>query len=545
MKKVVFLAVNCSYSHSSLAAWCLRSVVPAGEWAWETVETTLSENSETVVGRIVEGRPDVLAATLYLFNREFVMEVLGRIRGLMPQCLIVVGGPECLGDNAGLVRPRGVADAAVRGEGERVLPELLERWRAGVGWDGIPGVCTAMEEGARVLAPPVEDLDALPAFYERELAGFTKPFIQLETSRGCGNGCLFCTSRKTPPRFRSLERVRGDLREIARAGIREVRVVDRTFNENAARAKALTVLFRDEFPRQRFHLEIDPARFGDGLASEFARAEPGRFHVEAGIQSLSPVVYSCIERQATVGRTWEGLVRLCGLRGIQVHVDLIAGLPGGTHEALINDVVQVMALEPAEIQLERLKLLPGTPLADRPEQWGLLASPMPPYQVLSTRTMTAGDLNRADRLSRILDWFYNVDSLRDLLAEAVRGGASFLEGFDAWLGERIPQGVCPGLEDRFTLLGEYLAGGTDNIRTGVLNRLHYRWYRMGFSVRNGPCQATPWKQEIPASAVLADGDSGARVARTWRVELADPHLFCYGTGKRGERAVVAVYRLES
>ena len=105
-------------------------------------------------------------------------------------------------------------------------------------------------------------------------------------------------------------------------------------------------------------------------------------------------------------------------------------------------------------------------------------------------------------------------------------------------------GLCPNLEDRFKLLSTYLAAHQDGARSDLLNRLHYRWYRLGFSVRQGPCRAASWKQAIPDAASILEGDPGVRVSRIWRVELETPHFFCYGTGKRGERAVVAIYRLD-
>ena len=536
MKSLVFLGVNASYSHSSLAAWRLQSVTDPQDWRWLTVEATPKDDPVKVVERVLEAAPDVVAATLYLFNRDYVMVVLRAVRAARPQCRIVVGGPECLGDTRGLRQPAGVADATLRGEGELAFPALLNRWREGKAWDDIPGL------GDGTVAEAISDLDALPPLYASRLAGFDKPFIQLETSRGCSNGCLFCTSRKTPHRIHSLDRVRGDLTAIAAAGIREVRVLDRTFNEDSERAAALIRLFRDEFPGTRFHLEIDPARFGGALAGEFARAEPGRFHLEAGIQSLNPQVYGKIEREATVPRTLAGLTRLCGMKNLEIHVDLIAGLPGGTWADVVADVRVLMVLEPAEIQLERLKLLPGTPLAQDPARWELEASSVPPYAVTRTGGMSAGELDRADRLSRVIDRFYNVPALRPVMAEAVRLDPEFLEAIESAEGLGLDTDGCQNLEDRFLALDRRLAARPERFGT-LLHRLRYTWFRLGFSARLGPIPATAWKAPIPATAELVEGDGAAPVARVWRVDLEAPYLFCYGTDPRGARTVVAVYRL--
>lgn len=560
--KVVFLGANCSFSHTSLAAWCLRGVVERAGFSWETIEVTIKDDPVKVVTRILAAEPQVVAATLYLFNREFVTGVLRMLRrqtgtapvpgrlthGGLPlvtqdcgRIFIVVGGPECLGNNEPLVHGEcGLADVAVRGEGELAFPALLEGLRCGNSWWTVPGVCTS-RNGAYLdngVAEGVSDLDSLPTFYPELMRGFHKPFIQLETARGCANGCLFCTSRQTPVRVRSLPRVRNDLHAISQAGVHEVRIVDRTFNDDYSRSLALTGMFRDEFPHLRFHLEIDPARLSRSLADELSRAKPGQFHIEAGIQCLDAGVYSSIERHATVPRTMEGVRRLCALENVEVHVDLIAGLPGGTGPGLLEDLRRLISLAPQEIQLERLKLLPGTPLARNPERWGLVSLSVPPYAVQETPGMSPLDLARADRLSKVLDWFYNVDALRDLIVAGVAGDPEFMERFEHWVGEQIGYAECPDLEARFRVLEGFLApGGKD-----LIERLRYRWYRLGFSTRHGPCSYSPWKRALPGSAILVEGNSAARYSRICRVELGTPHFFCYGAGPRGERSVVAVWR---
>lgn len=559
--KVLFLAVNCSYSHTSLAAWSLRARVDETHFAWQTLEVTIKDEPAKVLAQILAAEPEVVAATLYLFTHEFVAGILKSLRGLRPKCRIVVGGPECLGSNEGLAGPDGLADVAVRGEGERAFPELLERWRMNQDWAGLQGLCGLDAQGRfrdNGTAEFVDDFDSIPAFYERELVGFRKPFIQLETSRGCANGCLFCTSRHTARRVHSEARVRGDLQAIAAAGVKDVRIVDRTFNEDRVRAVMLTRLFRDEFPMLRFHLEIEPARFNQELADEFAAARSGQFHLEAGIQTLNPAVCATIERGATVKRTLEGLTRLCGSPNLEVHVDLIAGLPGSRLSDILADLEAVMAFRPAEIQLERLKLLPGTPLAQDPVRWGIISNAAPPYQVMQTAALSPEELQQSDRLSKLIDWYYNAKELHSAFADAVTIDPTFLSQFEVWSRERMGFGVRPSLEARFEAFHGFLTRLGRNqaeefepksqstqspLMAAVADRLSYRWFRLGFSARKGLRPAVLWKNEVPADAVLVEGDPGAKVSRTWQVELERPHLFCYGTGASGERAVVAVYRL--
>ena len=593
-RRIVFLAVNSSYSHSSLAAWCLRACADRATWDWRTVEATIHEDPAAVFERVRAAEPDVLAATLYLFTRPYVTPILRRLKQAAHGCRVIVGGPECLGDNRRLVagdsqdglRREGlrpfppfyktpyskqtvgreglstrnlpaasgqdansrlvagarVADVAVRGEGEIALRQWLEAIGEPARWPSVAGLCGTLDgvyfDGGTAAA--VESLDDIPPFYEEALAaGFSRPFVQLETSRGCSNGCLFCTSRHTRLRYKSLERVRGDLAAIRNAGIPEVRVVDRTFNETEGRALELIRLFRDEFPVLRFHLELEPARVSDALIRELAEA-PGRFHVEAGVQSLSPTVYSNVERAATCARTLAGVGRLCAVQGLATHVDLVAGLPGSSLGQVRADIRGVMDLRPDEIQLERLKLLPGTPLAETPERWGLTAAPEPPYPVLGTPDLSPEDLCRVDRWSRLLDRYYNVPVLRPLVAEAARAEPDFLERFDEWTRSKSDgDEACPSLEQRFRILDGYLSSRGSELR----HRLRYLWLKLGFSARRGLVPAAPWKKPIPDEAVLVEGDAGAAVARVWRAPLERPYLFCIGAGANGARAVVAVYGL--
>jgi hypothetical protein len=144
-----------------------------------------------------------------------------------------------------------------------------------------------------------------------------------------------------------------------------------------------------------------------------------------------------------------------------------------------------------------------------------------------------------DRIARVVDGFYNVTVLRETFVDGVREIEGFPGDFAEFVGARAEGPFCPSLEQRFRWLDEFLSARHPRLVQG----LRYQWFKLGFSTRQGLCPAEPWRGPIPESAVLVEGDASARFSQKWRVELDPPHLFCYGTGPRGERAAVAVFRL--
>jgi len=90
-------------------------------------------------------------------------------------------------------------DSVVRGEGDLMFVELVQRVLAGEDWHGVPGV-SFRQDRAVVSTPPgplVANLDDLP-FPARDTAGIAiarSRWLRMSTSRGCYARCTFCSIR--------------------------------------------------------------------------------------------------------------------------------------------------------------------------------------------------------------------------------------------------------------------------------------------------------------------------------------------------------------
>ena len=497
--KILWLDLNSSYAHASLALPALHAQVmhdPSLEWG--VVSATINENPGMTAGEVVRQAPDILVATCWLFNHEVLMHVISRVKAMLPRCVVALGGPEFLGHNEDFLRTNRFVDCVFRGEGEETFPQWLACWQQPKEWTRITGLCFLDAEGqyhgnglSRVMA-----FDKLVNPEQSPFFNWSKPFVQLETTRGCFNTCAFCVSGgEKPVRTLSVEAIRERVRLIHEKGIRNIRVLDRTFNYQSHRAKALFDLFR-EFPDMRFHLEIHPALLSEELKQELASMPKGLLHLEAGIQSLHEEVLTVSRRAGKLADALEGLRYLCALDNMETHADLIAGLPLYHLSQIFDDVRTLAEYRAGEIQLESLKLLPGTEMRRRAEELGICYSPLPPYEVLQTREITPDELQTARQLSRLLDGFYNASAWQEITRRLIVEEPDFLTRL---LDHLIQIGVIDqpmGLERRGILLYHFCKEHYPLFLTAMSRA----WIEAGMSLKKEPAERVRTKHVTPPGA---------------------------------------------
>lgn len=495
--KILWIDLNSSYAHSSLALPALHAQImtdPSIEW--EIVSATINENTGMIVDEIYRHRPDILAATTWLFNHEQLMHVASRVKALLPEACLVLGGPEFLGDNEEFLRKNPFVDCVFRGEGEEVFPQWLTCWNHPEQWHTVPGLCylTPNKEYKDNGIARVLNFAGLVPPEQSRFFNWSKPFVQLETTRGCFNTCAFCVSGgEKPVRTLSIESIRERLQLIHAHGIKNVRVLDRTFNYNPRRAKELLRLFLEFHPDIRFHLEIHPALLSEELKEELSLLPKGLLHLEAGIQSLREPVLEKSRRMGKLSDALDGLRFLCALPNMETHADLIAGLPLYHLHEIFEDVRTLAGYAAGEIQLESLKLLPGTEMRRRAEELGIKYSPLPPYEVLQTHEISVSELQTACQLSRLLDGFYNTPAWQALTRELILNDEQFLHRFLAYLTKANLIDQPMSLEKRGLILYEFCKQNYPEYQIQAA----IAWIEAGMSLKKLPAEKVWTKRQIP------------------------------------------------
>jgi radical SAM superfamily enzyme YgiQ (UPF0313 family) len=436
--RILWLDINSSYSHSSLAIPALHAQLEKGiesRHKWRVISGTPKKEISYYTDEIEKFRPDYIFSTLWLFNHKFVINLLEKAKKSFPEVTIVLGGPEFLGNNCEFLKKERFIDAVFRGEGEDIYPQFIEKCDIKGEWGSLKGFCYldkngeyidngyAIAEGFSSLTPPENS----------QLFILDKPFVQLETSRGCFNKCRFCVSgNKNRVRNIPLKSIEIRINYLKSKGVRDIRILDRTFNANEARAVNMLSIF-ERFPEIRFHLEIHPAFLGKKFREKLISINSNNLHLEAGVQSLNNNVLKECNRKGNAFDTIDGIKFLVAIYKFETHCDLIAGLPLYTYTNLVEDFLILLTLDPSEIQLELLKVLPGTEFRSDPDKFNIKYSSTPPYEIIESSWITSEQLGMAGILSNIIESYYNRSIWREIFRKIMLDNSTNITKFISFI----------------------------------------------------------------------------------------------------------------
>lgn len=431
--RTILTTLHSKFIHPSLALPCLLAFCREGCGELRIREFTVHEPKENVLAALLSEEPDVIAFSVYLWNRRESLELADALANARPGIRIVLGGPEISFEGPDLFDCHPGVSALVRGEGEIPLRGLLSSWEKGEEPRDVPRL--ALRRGEGIVegpdAPPLTELDDLPSPFALGLADLSRGFVYFETSRGCPYTCAFCMSALDDRvRSFSMARIRDDLRLLMGARVPKVKLVDRTFNYDAARAREIWSFILRHNKETHFHFEIGAHLLDEETLTLLETVPEGMFQFEIGVQSTLPSTLAAIGRRASLESLERNVRRLRERGNIHLHLDLIAGLPGEGYRGFLASIDRVSSLSPHHLQIEPVKLLPGSPLRRNAEGLGLRFDPHPPYTILSTRELSFMEINRLRGLSRLFDLTFNSGRFAGFLNGLAAACGSLSAGFE-------------------------------------------------------------------------------------------------------------------
>jgi radical SAM superfamily enzyme YgiQ (UPF0313 family) len=349
-----------------------------------------------VARRFLATDPQLVALSVYNWNRDFVMEVTRSLEDINPQLPIVLGGPEVAFDPATALR-ESRAWWVCTGEGEIPFAMLLDQMEASsCAFPTVPGMVSRIETVHQHLPTPflVNPLDDIPSPY---ITGILNPqpgsTANLETMRGCPFHCNFCLYGKNYKKLRyfSLDRVQADLARLIDSEAASIYIIDPTFNLPRERCLAICRMLKElnvQGPKKIF-VELKAEYLDESMADAFLEA--GIAAVEVGLQSTNPAALGLMGRSFDSVRFTKGM-RLLRERQIWANVGVIAGLPGDSIDQYRETLRFVSDKALGRLLIYPLQVFPRSGFHRDAEKLGLRYEPAPSYQVIETTLISANQL---------------------------------------------------------------------------------------------------------------------------------------------------------
>lgn len=410
-KKILLAVINSKFIHSSPAARYIKAasdiLLPQDEFETEIYECSINDATEHIIYGILSAKPDIVGFSAYIWNISVIEKVCRTLRAVNENIKIMLGGPEVSYGIDHTALRESDYDYIISGEGEKAFPAAV-LYACG---RFVPTELYSKINGKTVSAELIQNLDDIPFIYNEENIGeFDNRILYYESSRGCPFSCAYCLSSVCGKvRYLSLDRVKSDIDFFVSHNVPQVKFVDRTFNCNQERAYEIWqyILSKSAESQTNFHFEIGADLITEKQLEVLRKMPAGKVQLEIGIQSTCDESLREVCRYAPNDVIFRNVRLLRDAGNINIHTDLIAGLPFEDYKRFSKSFNDVYPLRAHQLQLGFLKLLSGAPLNDMKAKHGYVFTSYPPYEIIKNNYMSYDDILRLKEIEDVLERYYN------------------------------------------------------------------------------------------------------------------------------------------
>lgn len=338
-------------------------------------------------------KPKIIGFQVFSSDFSSVRTCSRIIKEVLPDALVVVGGPHVSARGTQSLRDFPDVDFGFQGEAEIGLPLFARRILNSeeIPFENIPGLI--YRDGSEIRATDrvlVEDLDSLGfpawdlmppnsypdapqgAFYQKF------PIAPIASSRGCPYTCAFCGSPVNMGnrlRFRSLESVLSEMDFLyEQYGVREFHFIDDMFNASKKRV----IEFCQKLAGKNWDVSYT---FPNGLRlntldkeSLYWMKKTGAYAFTVGIESGSQRILDAMNKKLTLELIREK-VNLIAQAGIEPSGFFLIGFPGETKEDMEKTLAFAKSLPLKRAHFSNFLPLPGTEATRKLIESGEIAEP--------------------------------------------------------------------------------------------------------------------------------------------------------------------------
>ena len=524
--KILLAACNAKYIHSNLAVYNLRAYAEDYRKNIILKEYTINQQKDEILRDIYLEKPDIICFSCYIWNISFVKELAEDLKKILPDSVFWAGGPEVSFDAEEFLKKNPGFFGVMVGEGEETFRELCRFYVDKEGsLEEIPGIAfycgeTIRHNGWR----EIMDLSCVPFAYE-DMEDFRNKIVYYESSRGCPFSCSYCLSSVDKKlRFRNLDLVKRELQFFIDRKVPQVKFVDRTFNCKHSHAMEIwKYILEHDNGITNFHFEISADLLKEEELSLMEKMRPGLIQLEIGVQSTNLETIKAIRRTMNFEKLSGIVEKIHSFGNIHQHLDLIAGLPYEDYESFRNSFNHVYALKPEQLQLGFLKVLKGSLMKEMAEEYGIIHKEKEPYEVLSTKWLSYGEILKLKTVESMVEVYYNSGQFQNTLnymESFFEDAFSLYEELGKFYEEKGYHSISHSRMRRYEILLEFLEQRQEISREKAVDAMLLDLYlrenlksRPSFAPSQKPYEKMVWEyrreKKIPKTAhieVFQNGD---------------------------------------